>query len=140
MAKTEEMEAVGQLSLMKPEDLFRQAYNAAEDIAGEFELVDKSKLVEVPFVILDFRFSDGLGATGQKVSVEVMTKTGEKLVFNDGSTGVFTQIADHEEDWKDQIANGRPILISNGLRVSEYTYKAPDGSEKPAKTYYLDAR
>lgn len=94
----------------------------------------KARLVGVPFIILDWRFANG--DNGEFVSLVVVTKSNEKLIVNDGSTGIRDQM-------KRLGATPRAIGVRHGLRVSEYDYEDMDKSTgeitiKRAKTYYLD--
>ncbi len=120
-----------------------------------YMVIDKEKLVDVPFMIVDVRVwrSDQFGRDA--VSVMLMTKepldtdridpmTGEKeernlFVINDGSTGIFEQVTG-------MVArSGRKggIMCPGGLRKSEYTkhLEDPFGNETPkdiqATTYYV---
>ena len=125
--------------------------------AIEFEgspwiVVDKSKLVGVPFRIADVRAwtSDKFGRDA--IAVMLMTKnplmmdSGEpykhnRYVINDGSTGVFEQVTGMVK----RIGRKRGIDCPNGLRASEYDYveKDFDGNPIPGKpvvkatTYYV---
>lgn len=92
---------------------------------------DKGRLVGVPFLLLDWHFSDG--DYGQMVSLRLITKAGERYVVNDGSTGIRDQML--------EIAakTDKAIFFRKGLRVSNYEYTDPKTQEKkPASTYYLD--
>ena len=91
----------------------------------------KSRLIGVPIIVLDWTFNDG--DNGEFVSARVLTKQNERLVLNDGSTGICQQLRDLE-----MREETRAVFCKRGLRVSEYEYEAPDGSKRPAKTYYLD--
>src|SRR5215469_10341469 len=57
---------------------------------GYSVLNNKDRLIDVPFIILDYRFN--LGDQGTFVSMNVMTKGNEKLIVNDGSTGIRDQL------------------------------------------------
>ena len=111
--------------------------------SGLTVLDNKDRLVDVPFMILDYRFHDG--KQGEFVSVAIMTKlpilvNGEaqsKLVLNDGSTGIKDQLKRIEND---RINKGndvrRPIYCPKGLRKSEYEIEI-DGELTEATTYYI---
>ena len=96
---------------------------------------DKRRLVGIPFVILSFDFTPGdFGA--DFVSAMIMTKGGEKLIVNDGSSGICAQLRDIAARMP-AGAKHRGIVCKHGLRASDYTYRV-SGVEIPATTYYID--
>lgn len=108
-----------------------------DDYGTGFNVVDKSRLVGVPFRILEWKENDG-GDYGTFVSVLLVTGNNEKIVINDGSTGVAEQLHKVAER---RIAKGRALPfagldVPRGLRVSEYD-KEIDGKITKARTYYL---
>lgn len=115
---------------------------------SEYDLVrDKDELVEVPFAIVSIRFYQG--TFGEACAVMAITEDGRKIVFNDGSSGIFSQC----EHMVKRSRRRGGFLCPNGLRKSEYTYvprdldgnslvgqTGPDGKvyeETPAATYYV---
>lgn len=107
------------------------------DFGNGFSILDtkdKSRLIGREFYILDWRFNKG--DKGEFVSMNILTRDNQKLVINDGSTGICQQMRDIE------TANGGTtalVKVPRGLRVSEYTYENPDtGKDETARTYYLD--
>jgi len=108
--------------------------SAAEYGTG-FEVLDtkeKGRLVGVPFIVLDWDFHEG--DNGDFVSLQVITNANEKLIINDGSTGIFKQM------WEINAAGeARAIFVKKGLRRSDYEYTDREtGAKKPATTFYLD--
>jgi len=102
-----------------------------------YEVVKKDVLVDVPFAIIDVREYEG--KFGPTVAVACITQDNRRLVFNDGSTGVMSQL-------KDIIAQtGRRggFICPNGLRASSFEYQPTDfdgqpmGNPIPATTYYI---
>lgn len=99
---------------------------------------EKNRLVGVPFVILEWRFSKG--DNGHFVSCALVTKGNEKLILNDGSTGIRDQLV---KITRARLANGRKepqkgLLVEHGLSESRYTYTdTTTGEQRPAVTYYL---
>ena len=110
-------------------------------------------IVGVPMMIVNYRFHEGdngpfvsaVGITKNPVTVEGIETS--KVVINDGSTGIFSQLQNIElqrvADGTDEI---RPLYCPKGLRKSEYERKDADGAPilnertgKPerATTYYL---
>lgn len=106
-------------------------------------LEKKERLIEVPFMILDYRFHEG--KQGEFASVAIMTKLPievdgqphSKFVVNDGSTGIKDQLKRIEEE---RVAKGndmrRPLYCPKGLRKSTYEVEV-DGETTEATTYYL---
>lgn len=92
---------------------------------------EKGRLVGVPLLVLSYQFNEG--DNGEFVSAQVVTNS-ERLIVNDGSTGIYQQL-------KDLAENGetRAIYCKHGLRRSDYTYTDPKTKEeKEATTFYLD--
>ena len=136
---------------IKPEiavpESFAEAMEAFGDsgiveLEQEWKLVDKEQLVGIPFLIYSFRFSHGVGENGEKVSVQIITPDDKRLVFNDGSTGVYDQLLEIFE------SKGRSggVLCERGLRVSDYYYdpkgkgdisKEPKTGYEKGSTYYI---
>lgn len=109
----------------------------AFDGGSQWTLVgDKHSLIGQDFVIANMRFNTlAAGQSGDFVSVMAFkVPTGEKIVFNDGSTtGVYAQLKQYQE-------KGRTtgIRCKDGLRVSAYTYTDPaTGQDRPAETFYI---
>src|SRR5438270_347349 len=50
---------------------------------------EKGRLVGVPFLVLSYSMNDG--DNGEFVSAQVVTNT-ERLILNDGSTGIYQQL------------------------------------------------
>ena len=114
---------------------------AHEVLGSGFELLntaEKDKLIDVPFVIMDWRFNDGDMGTFVTLTVAAKNPDGSmrKVIVNDGSTGVCQQV--------ETLANRgikAPVMVKNGLVRSDYKVLQPgkDGEEieVPATTYYL---
>lgn len=112
----------------------------ADELGNGFTVLgkdDKRRLVGVPFVILSFDFTPGdYGA--DFVSAMIVTKGGEKLIVNDGSSGVCAQLRDIAARMPPG-AKHRGIVCKHGLRASDYTYHDErSGVDAPATTYYID--
>lgn len=93
---------------------------------------DKRKLVGVPMILFDYGFSEGVGATGEKVTIRLKLPDGTVAVLNDGSAGIYRQIKELVE----KNTQGRALLLKHGLRASDYTTTI-NGKETEATTYYL---
>lgn len=112
-------------------------YGQILDIATEFGdgaefMDDKSKLIGIPFVILDWRFIVDKKTQNEYASVLVMNTEGSKARFNDGSTGVYAQLKTLTERYG--VTGG--VQCRHGLRKSDYTTEV-NGKATSATTYYL---
>lgn len=102
-----------------------------------FDVVDKELLISKPFTIVDIRFYNG--SYGEACAVLALTEDGKKVVFNDGSTGVFEQC----RRMVAHVGRRGGFNCPNGLRASRYEWQEKDfdgnpiGTPKPAVTYYI---
>lgn len=119
------------LHQMTFDEMMGEGVKTVAQVTGKPSLVDKDKLIGVPFIVIDFTTRVGSyrrddGELGDYISVTIKTKDNDLLVFNDGGTGIAGQLAsvDLEKDL--------PLYCPQGLRKSEYT-----NSYGPALTYYL---
>ena len=53
---------------------------------------DKRKLVGVPLILFDWSWSEGVGASGEKVTLRLKAADGTIYVINDGSSGIYRQM------------------------------------------------
>lgn len=116
-------------------------------------ITKKETLINVPLMIVDYRFHEG--DKGPFVSAVAILSTpvnvdgapASKVVINDGSTGIYSQLLNIETQ---RVADGtdtiRPLYCETGLRRSEYDRKDENGqpviNEKTGKperatTFYL---
>lgn len=115
---------------------------------------DNNRLIGVGFVILNG--TERLGDFGPYVSLEVVTVNGEKLVINDGSSGIYRQYMDIVKRRESQGSPnpGGGILVEGGLRKSDYFWRTAkddagndvvvivkpadkQAGDKPGQTFYL---
>lgn len=114
-----------------------------DDILGTgFKVAEnKDLLIGRPFLILDWHYTDG--DHGVFVSLLAVTQT-EKIVINDGGSGILAQIQALESEGY----SGSAIRVMRGLRKSEFWYdpndpkgekykSQEDPSYKLGTTYYL---
>ena len=105
-----------------------------DDYGNGFEVLptaDKPRLKGVPFMILEWRFAEG--KEGEMVTAMIVTEQGEKLILNDGSTGVKDQlkritakrIADRGMN---PVAAQTNLHCPRGVRVSTYPRKDETGA------------
>ena len=101
---------------------------------------DKARLVGVPLILIEWTFNKSSYGEAPFVSLMAVTKSSEKVIINDGSTGIAKQLLDITNE---RVSRGHRhpqmgLAVPNGLSVSEYKWVDPsDGKEKPATTFYL---
>lgn len=111
---------------------------SSEVLGDGFTLVEKDKLLDEPFVLVDYTVHtsktnfDENGEGLKFVTVRCVTKEDKRVAFNDGSTGVAQQLRDLAAR---EIYGG--IYVQNGLRASEYEVLDAKGRKSSATTYYL---
>lgn len=120
----------------------------ASDYGTGFKVVDKATLIDKPFLILEWRFNAG-DFGSDFVSVAAVTKSNDKVIFNDGSTGVRKQL---ETVTAQRLAKGHAhpqagLLCENGLTKTSYYFNSKTGETSsapqtgdgwgPASTYYI---
>ena len=104
------------------------------DLGDGFRRTDEDKkrrLIGVPLFFIEWAFYDG--DFGEFVSALIMAKTetgDEKLVLNDGSTGINAQLKELTE----KTGRTGGLLVRRGLRVSDYFTDA-DGMPISKKEY-----
>lgn len=110
------------------------------EVLEGFDPIDKAELVGKPFGITGVRFRQN----ERKVTfaeLEIVTPGGERLGFQDSSTGVAAQITTYLTQKKITMADGEwadiKLFVPRGLRVSSYDVVDANGKDKQAKTYYL---
>lgn len=125
-------------------------YDAHDEIGDGFELLkDKSRLVGVPLMFLQWNFAEGDytredGTKGEFVAARVAAqnvRTGnvDKYIIVDGSTGIYQQL----REFTDSHGVNGGVMVARGLRRSEYMAKVANPKtgvveDQPAETYYLD--
>lgn len=106
---------------------------ADQEIGDGFKLLEnKDTLQGVEMLIVSWDFHQG--DHGEFVSAKVVTKTGDKFIVNDGSSGIRDQLMSLSAKKNQQGG----LFCRKGLRRSDYKYTDESGVEKPATTYYLD--
>lgn len=113
--------------------------DAIDAFGTGFEIInDKSVLVGTPFIIMGWHFY--IGDYGYAVAIQAVTEDGRKIVFNDGSTGIYQSVREFTDK------HGKmPISCRKGLRASTYQRKDDNGelmfnpANQPmmATTYYF---
>lgn len=109
----------------------------ADEVLGNgFAVIsDKSVLIGVPMILLQWRMNDGDQGTFVSVSAVARTEMGmKKVIINDGSTGIRDQLAKYSQ----KTGRDGGLVVKKGLRRSDYDVTMDDGSVKHATTFYLD--
>lgn len=119
------------------------------DVISPWRVIkDKDELINRPFYIRDWKFSDSKKFIGSFVVIYGVTyDTGEMFIITDGSTGIHNKIVDVMEkralNPKTEGVTGF-LKIANGLRRSDYWIDAfgkitDDESARVStgSTYYL---
>ena len=120
------------------ENVYGTVQLSSEVLGDGFTLVEKDKLVGVPFVLIDYTVHtsttnfDENGEGLKFVTVRCVTQEDKRVAFNDGSTGVARQLRDLAAR---EIYGG--IYVQGGLRASEYEVTDAKGRKSSATTYYL---
>jgi hypothetical protein len=128
--EVESFDEVAELLSYSPEEVL---------IVDDYQkLDDKSQLVNVPFFINRWWFTEGdmgeFAVMRCVTSRKVLTPAGEtdKVVLSDGSTGIYQQLKRITLKTQKTAA----LMVRHGLRVSQYTADTETGP-KAAETFYL---
>ena len=106
-----------------------------------FEVMEKDEFENVPFVILDYKFSeskegytDDAGNPATFAIFRIIAKDGRKAILTDGGSGICNKLRELEERG---VVGG--VVCPKGITVSRYKYvdRSNGNKETPAKTYYL---
>lgn len=119
-------------TIIEVEKAFEQAGMPVLDFAsltGDSwgDVVEKDTLVGVPFIIVETKWHEG--DFGAYAAVLAITKDNRRVVFTDGSTGIYAQLQRLQEMTGGRLAG---IACRNGLRRSDYEHNG-----RSARTYYL---
>jgi hypothetical protein len=111
---------------------------SADNALGDgFALLDnKDTLIGKPLLFLSWSFNNG--DFGPFVSAHVVARVdsggANKVIINDGSTGIYAQL----EAYTKRTGKQGGLLSRKGLRRSDYMYTDEKGQERPASTHYID--
>lgn len=126
------------------------AVDTVSDYGHGFTLVkEKDLLIGKPMLLLEWSFNvskehlvrntDGTVSGREFVSVYAVLQTGQKIIINDGGTGIYAQLRKVSDT---RVANKHShpfqgLAVAEGLTVSEYPYEDEKGNVSTARTYYL---
>lgn len=114
--------------------------NATDVLADEWPVIDKKRLVNVPFLAVTWNISAPESSeTGQYIVVRGITRNGDRFRFADGSTGIMQQLVKLTKERKDDNhpAQNAGLLCEMGLTVSKYKTTDAAGKAIEAETYYI---
>lgn len=137
MPSTAQLREIGSLedALKLAEDVGAEV-TLAEELGDGFTLIeDKNSLVGKKMVLISWTFSEGdFGNEFASIRAVVAHDNGssDKIVFNDGSTGVCAQLRELTDRGKTSF-----LYAPKGLRRSDYE-AIVDGKRTRATTYYVD--
>jgi hypothetical protein len=116
-------------ALALAEQTYGNVLSFSDEMGNGFKILqDKSKLVGVRALFLNWRFSEG--NFGTFVSAAVVTSdTNEKWILNDGGSGIHADLMEYS------ARTGRfgGMIAPNGLRVSEYTTCNSCNAPRPSR-------
>lgn len=99
-----------------------------------WRIAEKSELVNRPFYVKSWKFSNSDQFIGDFVILYVVTyDSDEMLIITDGSTGLCEQVRNVQTKRREQFGPDAPVgflKVPNGLRVSEYWL---DENNRPTK-------
>lgn len=120
---------------------------ADEELADEWPLIEKAKLVNVESLFITWSISDPHNETfgAPYIVVRGMTRAGKRFRFTDGSTGICSQLMSFtQKRIKEgvQVPNAG-LHLKHGLSKSDYKTTVTDQKtgelvEIPATTYYIN--
>lgn len=118
---------------------FSAADNDADGVKSLDIITDKDQLINVPFLIVEWRFHNSTKFEGEFCSLEIMDKDGNRAIVNDGSTGICKQLRElsaHRVE-NEHAAPNALRMVAGGLSRSDYETEDAAGKTIQASTYYL---
>lgn len=105
---------------------FGEVLNYSEEFGTGFTLLDdKDRIVGKDMFILEWQINKG--TWGEFASFAVITESNEKYIINDGSSGIYAQLA--ELSYSHNKSGG--LFITGGLRKSTYDTCLECGVPRP---------
>lgn len=115
------------------------------DVAGDGYSItrDKDLLVNVPFILIDWKEITDPSTLRDYATIRVMTSDGRKYRFSDGSTGIYKQL----REIRDRMNLTVGIAVPKGLTKSEFFVSEEtkeivpadfEGPKFKAATFYLN--
>lgn len=115
-----EMRAIAQAenpfeaALAMAADLYGEVLDVSKELGNGFALVDKADLTGERMILLYWAFNEG--DFGEFASIAAVTTSQKRVIFNDGSTGVYAQLREFTQDTK----RTGGLLAPMGLRANTY--------------------
>lgn len=102
-------------ALLFAQETFGEVRELSDELGNGFALIeDKSKLEGIGMLVLNWRFNEG--DFGMFASVAAVTEKNDKVIFNDGSTGIYSQL----RTYTDETGHTGGLKARHGLRGSSY--------------------
>lgn len=127
------------------EEVYGDVLLADQVIGNGFRLLtDKNKLVDVPFIALQWKFLDG-DFNRPYTNLLVVTDSGSKYLVNDGGSGITRDLM----EFSNRTGRTGGVVVRGGLSASTYDFCSACGSTEcvdesgthrmtPATTFYLN--
>lgn len=142
VARVDEAPDTWESALAVMESIGATISDASEELADEYPLIKKDRLVNVECLFLTWNISSPQNESfgSPYMVVRGITRSGKRFRFVDGSTGVCKTLIDFTQK---RINEGAAIPNAGlhcprGLRVSEYDTLDSDGKPTKGKTFYID--
>lgn len=146
MADLETLESFDDaLNFMVDQGIDVKTVSELQEFLGDgFTYVDKSALVNIPFLIMDVKHSFSPSYEVPMVTVRAMTATNKRVKFTDFGTGIRVSLEAFEGRAKRSAVG---IIAHKGLTSSDFTVcddcgttncrDHPEAKQTKASTYYL---
>lgn len=95
-------------------DIYGGVIDASTELGNGFTLVEKIDLTGERMVLLHWQFNEG--DHGEFASIAAVTGSQKRIIFNDGSSGVYAQLREFTQEHK----RSGGMLAPRGLRANTY--------------------
>lgn len=102
------------------------------EFTGDLEVVDKDRLIGVPFYVVGWAIHPVEGTDRGFASVYIMRNETQVELFNDGGTGIPPILEQIEAKHGNPLDGNPAVACAKGLRKSDYV-----NEHGPATTYYF---
>lgn len=106
---------------------------SSADLGDGFAIKEKKDLIGIQMMLLEWEQGKNVSKGEGFIIVRAVTVNNDKVIFTDGSTGIWRQLTQFTE----QTGRTSGMYAQEGLRVSRYTFTDETGKEKDAETYYI---
>lgn len=142
VARVDEAPDTWESALFIMESIGATISEASEELADEYPLIEKDRLVNVECLFLTWNISSPQNESfgSPYMVVRGITRSGKRFRFVDGSTGICKTLISFTEKRINEGAKvpNAGLHLARGLRVSEYDTVDASGNPIKAKTFYVD--